>query len=148
MGDDTTFACAFSSSLTSYLVGSSKGEPPTSFAAAADSRLLEIPCNIVLKRFKRPSHWMAIMTVSWALVLMCTGWVNNFGGLATCRLLLGVAEAGFFPGAIMIVSNWYSRRELGVRIALFYTASALAGAFSGLLAYLIAKMDGLAGYAG
>ncbi|RSL87266.1 hypothetical protein CDV31_016278 [Fusarium ambrosium] len=103
---------------------------------------------MVLKWFKRPSLWIAIMTTTWGVVLLCTGFVQNYAGLLVCRVLLGVTEAGFFPGAILIVTNWYSWSEVGVRVALFYTSSALAGAFSGLLAYLIAKMDGVGGYEG
>lgn len=64
------------------------------------------------------------------------------------RFFLGLAEAGFFPGAILIVSQWYAPNEVGVRIALFYTSSALAGAFSGFLAFAIAKMHGLGGLEG
>lgn len=108
----------------------------------------EIPANMVLKWFKRPSLWIAIMTSTWGIVLLCSGFVRNYAGLLVCRVLLGVTEAGFFPGAILIVTNWYNWSEVGVRVALFYTASALAGAFSGLLAYLIAKMDGIGGYEG
>lgn len=61
---------------------------------------------------------------------------------------LGVTEAGFFPGAVLIISKWYLKNETQTRIALFYTASALAGAFSGLLAFGIAKMDGVGNYEG
>lgn len=52
-------------------------------------------------------------------------------------------RAGFFPGAVYLISRWYLPHESQVRIALFYTASALAGAFSGLLAFGIAKLNGL-----
>lgn len=57
-------------------------------------------------------------------------------------------RAGFFPGAIFIISRWYLPGETQFRIALFYCSSALSGAFSGLLAFAIAKMDGLSGVAG
>jgi sugar phosphate permease len=57
-------------------------------------------------------------------------------------------RAGFFPGAVYLISTWYLPNETQVRIALFYTSSALAGAFSGLLAFGITKMDGLGGIAG
>lgn len=57
-------------------------------------------------------------------------------------------RAGFFPGAILIISKWYLPHESQTRIAIFFTASALAGAFSGLLAYGIVRMDGVAGYEG
>ncbi|TXT13282.1 hypothetical protein VHUM_00649 [Vanrija humicola] len=80
--------------------------------------------------------------------MTCHGFVKNFSQLMVVRILLGVTEAGFFPGAVLICSTWYPRHMLQVRIAIFYTASALAGAFSGLLAFALAKMHGLGGYAG
>lgn len=57
-------------------------------------------------------------------------------------------QAGFFPGAVYLISAWYPQRQLQTRIALFYCASALSGAFSGLLAFAIAKMDGIGGRPG
>lgn len=57
-------------------------------------------------------------------------------------------RAGFFPGAVYLVSRWYLPNETQTRIALFYSSSALAGAFSGLLAFAIAKLDGVAGVEG
>lgn len=57
-------------------------------------------------------------------------------------------RSGFFPAAVFLISRWYMPNETQVRIALFYSASALSGAFSGLLAFAIAKMDGVAGLEG
>jgi sugar phosphate permease len=57
-------------------------------------------------------------------------------------------QAGFFPGTVFIVSTWYPRHELQQRLAVFYTASAFSGALSGLLAFGIARMDGIRGVAG
>ena len=57
-------------------------------------------------------------------------------------------RAGFFPGAIWLISRWYLQHETQTRIAVFYTASSLSGAFSGLLAFALAKMRGIGGYAG
>lgn len=57
-------------------------------------------------------------------------------------------RTGFFPAAVYLISQWYLPNETQLRIALFYSASALAGAFSGLLAYVIAKMDGVGGLGG
>lgn len=59
-----------------------------------------------------------------------------------------LSRAGFFPGANYIVGQWYPPHMTQTRIAIFYTASAASGAFSGLLAYLISKMDGAGGYEG
>ena len=63
-------------------------------------------------------------------------------------LTIGFVRAGFFPGAILIISKWYMPHESQTRIAIFFTASAIAGAFSGLLAFAIAKMNGVGGYEG
>lgn len=82
-----------------------------------------------------------------------------------CRVLLGFFEvpkderkrgpqeltmlqAGFFPGAVFLVSSWYPRYERQQRLAIFYTASAFSGALSSLLLFAIAKMDGLRGVEG
>ncbi|KAJ5958135.1 uncharacterized protein N7479_005285 [Penicillium vulpinum] len=110
--------------------------------------LLEVPSNILLKKFKRPSMYLGLLVLSWGIVMTCTGLVKNFAGLMATRVLLGAFEAGFFPGAIYLCSYWYMPRELALRISYFYCASALSGAFSGLLAAAIAKMDGIGGLEG
>ncbi|CAG7923203.1 unnamed protein product [Penicillium olsonii] len=110
--------------------------------------LLEVPSNILLKKFKRPSVYLGLLVLSWGIVMTCTGLVQNFAGLMVTRVLLGIFEAGFFPGAIYLCSYWYMPKELALRISYFYCASALSGAFSGLLAAGIAKMDGTGGLEG
>ncbi|KAF9895345.1 hypothetical protein FE257_000249 [Aspergillus nanangensis] len=110
--------------------------------------LFEVPSNYILNRFKRPSRWMGSITMAWGVVMTMAGMVRNFTGLLIVRIFLGVTEAGFFPGAVLIVSKWYLPSETQTRIATFYSASALAGAFSGLLAAGIAEMDGIGGLEG
>ncbi|KAL4886611.1 major facilitator superfamily domain-containing protein [Aspergillus karnatakaensis] len=110
--------------------------------------LLEVPSNIILKKFKRPSHYLGILVLGWGIIMTCTGLVKNFAGIMVVRILLGVFEAGFFPGAIYLCSYWYMPKDLALRISYFYCASALSGAFSGLLAAAIAEMDGIGGYEG
>jgi MFS family permease len=110
--------------------------------------LLEVPSNVLLKKFKRPSTYLGILVVGWGVIMTCTGLVNNYSSLMAVRVLLGIFEAGFFPGAIYLCSYWYMPKDLALRISYFYCASALSGAFSGLLAAAIAKMDGIGGYEG
>ena len=107
--------------------------------------LLEVPCNILLKKM-RPSVWLSSIMFGWAVITICQGVTQSFAGLVICRVLLGAFEAGFFPGAIYLISMYYKRHELQVRVSAFFSASILAGAFSGLLAYAIANMSGIAGY--
>ena len=63
-------------------------------------------------------------------------------------LYLTCLQAGFFPAATYLLTCWYCRHELQSRLATFFSAGSMAGAFSGLLAYAIAKMDGVANLAG
>lgn len=110
--------------------------------------LLEVPSNVLLKRFARPSIYIGILVTVWGIIMMCHGFVHNFAGLMVVRLLLGVFEAGFYPGAVYLCTFWYMPKELATRIAVFYCASSLSGAFSGLLAAGIAEMRGVADLAG
>ena len=68
------------------------------------------------------------------------GIVKGYHGLIATRVMLGVAEAGFFPAASYLVTTWYCRFEVQRRLSVFYSASALSGAFSGILAYGIQHM--------
>ena len=76
------------------------------------------------------------------------GLVHNYAGLMAVRWFLGLSEAGLFPGVGYFLSCWYKRSEFGVRMAIFFSAAALAGSFGGLLAAAIAKMDQVGGKAG
>ncbi|KAH7123322.1 major facilitator superfamily domain-containing protein [Dactylonectria estremocensis] len=110
--------------------------------------LLEIPSNMLLKNFKRPSYYLGSLVTIWGVIMTLHGVVKGFGGLLAVRMLLGVFEAGFYPGAVYLCTFWYMPKDLATRIAYFYCTSALSGAFSGLLAAGIAKMDGVGGYEG
>ncbi|CAF5031357.1 unnamed protein product, partial [Rotaria sp. Silwood1] len=66
--------------------------------------------------------------------------VKNFAGLLVCRFLLGTFEAGLFPGLIYFMSLWYPRKEQAIRLGFFWSFSALAGAFGGLLAFGIGQI--------
>jgi MFS family permease len=107
----------------------------------------EIPSNLLLKRF-RPSIWLPSIMVAWGTVMTLMGLVRNYHGLLVARSFLGVAEAGLYPGVAYYLTMWYCTEELAFRQGLFFSAASVAGAFSGLLAYAIAKMDGVGGYAG
>ncbi|KAJ1333223.1 MFS transporter ACS family allantoate permease [Microdochium nivale] len=110
--------------------------------------IFEVPSNVLLKKFMRPSIYLGILVTSWGVIMTLHGVVRNFGGLLAVRLILGVFEAGFFPGAVYLCTFWYMPKDLASRISWFYCMSAMSGAFSGLLAAAIAQMDGFGGYEG
>ncbi|AOW02532.1 major facilitator superfamily domain-containing protein [Yarrowia lipolytica] len=109
--------------------------------------VFEVPSNMLLKHI-RPSIYLPSIMVLWGIVMTLMGIVNNYAGLIACRVLLGVFEAGLFPGVTYYLTMWYCRSDMQYRQAMFFTAAGLAGAFSGLLAFGIGKMRGTAGLNG
>lgn len=109
--------------------------------------VLEIPSNLVLKRVG-PKYWIPFLVVCWGLVSTLQGIVKSREGLYINRAFLGATEAGILPGIAVYLTFFYQPRELQLRQALFFTGASLSGAFSGLLAAAIKKMDGMRGLAG
>ncbi|CAF3715232.1 unnamed protein product, partial [Adineta steineri] len=107
----------------------------------------EIPSNLVLKKL-RPSRWIPMIMIAWGIVVTLMGLVHSYGGLVACRLVLGAAESGLFPGAAFYLSSWYKRREFSWRLSILFSACALAGAFGGVLAFGIGHMRGIGGQEG
>ncbi|KIM44467.1 hypothetical protein M413DRAFT_353864 [Hebeloma cylindrosporum] len=106
--------------------------------------IFEVPSNVFLKRL-RPSIWLSMLMFFWGIMMTLQGLVHNFSGLMGMRWLLGTFEAGLFPGVNYYLSCWYKRSEFGLRAAIFFSAATVSGAFGGLLAAAISKMDGIGG---
>lgn len=110
--------------------------------------IMQIPSNMILTRV-RPSLYIPIWACVWSVVSAATASVNTFGQLITVRCLLGVAEAPFFPGVYYLLSCWYTKRELGFRMAILYSGLVTATAFSGLIAAgVFAQLDNAMGLSG
>lgn len=107
----------------------------------------EVPSNLLLKKL-RPSIWLPSIMVAWGIVMTLMGLVQNYTGLLIARIFLGITEAGLFPGVAYFITMWYCRHEAQFRQAMFFSAASVAGAFSGLLAFGIAHMDGVGGLEG
>ncbi|KAK6196675.1 hypothetical protein LQW54_011290 [Pestalotiopsis sp. IQ-011] len=93
---------------------------------------LQIPSNMILTRV-RPSVYLPLCMALWGAVSACTAAVKDFHGLVACRFFLGFLEAPFFPGALFLLSAWYTPKELATRTAVLYTGSLLSSAFGGLV---------------
>ncbi|KAJ3993883.1 MFS general substrate transporter [Lentinula boryana] len=106
--------------------------------------IFEVPSNVFLKRL-RPSLWLSGLMFCWGIMMTVQGLVHNFGGLMGMRWMLGMFEAGLFPGVNYYLSCWYKRSEFGIRAAIFFSAATVSGAFGGLLAAAISNMDGIGG---
>ncbi|KAJ5604502.1 hypothetical protein N7510_009656 [Penicillium lagena] len=109
--------------------------------------LAEFPTSLLVKRLQF-NRVIPTIAFAWGLVCMCNGFVQNFPGLCVCRLILGFLEGCLFPSMTLLLANWYLREELATRISYLFIASALSGAFGGLIAFGILYMDGTAGYPG
>ncbi|KAI1075900.1 major facilitator superfamily transporter [Whalleya microplaca] len=101
--------------------------------------VVEIPSNMTLKRVTG-RRWLPFLAFAWGVSSMCLGFIQNYPAFLGIRALLGACEGGILPGIILYLSGLYKRTELALRIGLFYTATSLSGAFSGLLARGIAEL--------
>jgi MFS family permease len=109
---------------------------------------MQLPSNLLLTRV-RPSIYLGMVMTLWGVISTSQAAAHSFGGLLAARICLGVVEAPFFPGAIMLMSSWYTRAELTYRIAWFYAGSSLANMFGGLLAAgVLNNLDGVHGISG
>ncbi|KIM91552.1 hypothetical protein PILCRDRAFT_711 [Piloderma croceum F 1598] len=96
--------------------------------------ICQIPATIVSKLYP-PHYWMACSAIGWGIcsTLMASGF--DFGGLIAARLGLGFFEAGFGPAIPLYFSFFYTKEEMGLRMAYWFGFAAVAGAFGGLVAF-------------
>ncbi|KAF3347958.1 Centromere protein C 1 [Verticillium dahliae VDG2] len=104
--------------------------------------LLEIPSNMLLNRLK-PRYYIASLVFLWGLTITLAGFSTRFAHLVAARVLLGVFEAGMFPGCLFLLATWYPRHALLTRTALFLLANDIAGSLSGLLGAGLGALDGV-----
>ncbi|TPX36609.1 hypothetical protein SmJEL517_g01323 [Synchytrium microbalum] len=102
--------------------------------------ILEPISNFFLMRFK-PSAWLSRIMISWGIVATASAVVTDYNALLACRTLLGIAEAGFFPGLVLALSYWYSPIELTNRISVIYITNGIVSLLAGLFAGLIFMLD-------
>jgi MFS family permease len=107
----------------------------------------EIPSNVILARVGA-RLWIARIMITWGLVSASMMFVRSAAMFYTLRLLLGLAEAGFFPGIIFYLTQWFPARERARTIAAFMTATLTAGIVGGPLSGALLSMHGLGGLAG
>ncbi|MQA02903.1 MAG: MFS transporter [Streptosporangiales bacterium] len=110
--------------------------------------VLEVPSNLALHKFGA-RRWIARIMLTWGILAAAMAFVPNAGTLYVLRLLLGVAEAGFFPGIILYLTFWFPKRERAKIVALFIAAVPISSMLGAPLSTAIMyATDGLAGLAG
>ncbi len=92
----------------------------------------EVPSNILLKKFGA-RMWIARIMISWGVISACMIFVKGEWSFYAMRCLLGIAEAGFFPGVIFYLTLWYPSRLRSTRTAWFVAAIAVSGVIGNLI---------------
>jgi len=110
--------------------------------------LMQVPSNIFINRISRPSIYISAVMTVWGLISTLSGNARNFTDMVVIRFFLGFTEAAFLPGALMILSKWYTRRELTTRNAILFCGNLISNAFSALIgAGVLSNMQGVLGHA-
>jgi ACS family tartrate transporter-like MFS transporter len=109
--------------------------------------LLEIPSNLMLSRFGA-RRWIGRIMLTWGVIAAGMMFVRTPWQFYVMRFLLGAAEAGFFPGVIFYLKNWFPASHSGRAISRFYIAVPLGAAFMGAISGSLLQLHGVAGLSG
>lgn len=107
----------------------------------------QIPSNMIITRV-RPSWYMGTCMMGWAVVSSLTAITHNYTGAVLTRFFLGLVEAPYYPGALYLLSIFYTRKEIATRISILYSGNILASSFAGLIALGVFELDGVRGLSG
>ncbi|KAJ5782080.1 hypothetical protein N7457_003854 [Penicillium paradoxum] len=102
--------------------------------------LFDLPWNLLIKRFSG-RLMLSFMSVVWGILALSQCAAKGFGDLLAIRIILGVFEAGFFAGATFYLTLFYTRGEMGFRLAIMQSFAVLASAFSGLISFGAFQID-------
>ncbi|CDZ50004.1 MFS transporter [Neorhizobium galegae] len=109
--------------------------------------LFEVPSNLFLNRFGA-SRWFARIMITWGIVTVALAYTQNATMFYILRFLLGVAEAGFFPGVLYLLTLWFPKDYRGRMVGLFMIFSALANAVGAPIGGMLLDLKGLLGHEG
>jgi sugar phosphate permease len=107
--------------------------------------LFEVPANIILQRLGA-RLWLGALMILWGAVSACTIFARGAASFYAIRTVLGIVESGFFPGVILYLTFWYTRKHRARMVALFMCANPLSGVLAGPISgRIMAKMSGMGG---
>jgi ACS family tartrate transporter-like MFS transporter len=109
--------------------------------------LFGVPSNLLLERFGA-RRWLAAIMIAWGLISASMMFIEGPASFYALRFLLGVAEAGFFPGIILYLTWWFPEHERTRALALFMTAISASYVAGGPLSGALLELDGLGGLDG
>ncbi len=109
--------------------------------------IFEVPSNLILQKVGA-RIWIARIMIVWGIVSSMMMFIHSVTGFYIIRFLLGVAEAGFYPGVILYLTYWFPDKERAHTIALFATGTVLAGIIGSPLSGSILELHGVSGLEG
>jgi len=109
--------------------------------------LFQFPASFVLARIGA-RIWISMIMVAWGLCSAATAFITGETSFVVVRFLLGIAEAGFFPGVAYFMTCWFPAHYRGRMMGIFFAFGALAGVFGGPLGANLLKLNGALGMAG
>ncbi|KAB5540308.1 phthalate transporter [Coniochaeta sp. 2T2.1] len=109
--------------------------------------IFQAPATVGIRK-AGPRMFLAGIVFAWGVVMIGFGFVKSWQVMAVLRVILGVFEAGFYPGCVYLLSTWYPRFELQKRNAVFYLIGSMASAFGGILSYGLMQLNGTANLEG
>lgn len=109
--------------------------------------LFEAPANMILAKVGA-RLWFARIMGTWGLITLALGFTQDATMFYVLRFLLGVAEAGFFPGVLYVLTLWYPQARRAQMVGWFMIASAIANAVGSLIGGALLELGGVAGFAG
>ncbi|KAB8278327.1 major facilitator superfamily domain-containing protein [Aspergillus minisclerotigenes] len=101
------------------------------------------PPMTVITRKIGPTYFLGTIVILWGAILVGMGFAKNWKHMVATRALLGILEAGYFPGCVYLLSSWYTRFDVQKRFSVFYLIGCVASALSGILAFGLMQMGGL-----
>ncbi|KAJ9490197.1 hypothetical protein VN97_g3084 [Penicillium thymicola] len=109
--------------------------------------IFQPPMTVIIRKVG-PTYFLGSIIVCWAGIMIGMGFVQDWGALVGTRVLLGVLEAGYFPGCVYLLSCWYTRYDVQKRFSVFYLIGCVASALAGILAFGLMQLDGKHGLTG
>jgi MFS transporter, ACS family, tartrate transporter len=109
--------------------------------------IFEVPSNILLSKVGA-RIWIARILITWGIISACTALITGPVSFYSVRFLLGIAEAGFFPGIILYLTWWFPSYYRSRIVGIFMAAIPISNIFGSLVSGVLLDLDGLLGFAG
>ncbi|KAK7613331.1 major facilitator superfamily domain-containing protein [Phyllosticta paracitricarpa] len=117
------------------------------FIFTCSSIAFQLPSTVAVRTFG-PRTWFSIITFTFGIITLCTGFIHTWQQMIFLRILLGATMSGVYPGLIYLISTWYTRQEQQLRFAFLQSGQVIVLATGNIVNYGLNQLDGRAGLAG